>query len=187
MNRKYILASASPRRRELFSFITDDFTALSADIDESVFAGLPPRRLCMQTAAAKAGAVVRGENDVVVACDTIVALGKRVLGKPKNREQAVEYLTLLSRRTHAVYTGVAILWGNQRLVFAEKTLVSFIEIDPSEIERAADSREPYDKAGGYGIQGTAAAWVSGIKGCYYNVMGLPISRIKAELKAAGLI
>ena len=187
MTGSFILASASPRRRELFSLISPDFKAISADIDESVFCKLRPRRLAAETSAAKANAVERGEGDIVVGCDTIVALGRRVFGKPKTREQAVEFLTALSGHTHAVYTGVTIQAGGRSISFAERTLVTFCKIDRAEIERYADSGEPYDKAGGYGIQGTAALWTTGIKGCYYNVMGLPVARIRRELKKAGLV
>lgn len=184
----FLLASASPRRRELFSHVSADFIAVSQDVDESKFSSLSPRKQCMATAAAKAKAAAGSASGrVVIGCDTVVALRGRVFGKPHSREQAAGMLRALSGRTHSVYTGVCIISGNAQKLFCVKTRVTFYPIAESEIERCCDTPEPYDKAGGYGIQDTAAAWVKGIRGCYYNVMGLPIASLREELKKMSLL
>ncbi len=179
-----ILASGSPRRRELMHLITDDFTVKTTDADETLPGGIPAENAAEYLAAvkAKAGAEMYPEN-TVIGCDTVVIIDGEILGKPKNRADALRMLRLLSGRTHKVITGVAIAEGESVHSFSEVTEVTFCEITDSELERYLDTDEPYDKAGAYGIQGKASVFISGIKGDYFNVVGLPVSRLYHELQA----
>lgn len=186
-NTAFILASASPRRRQLFSLISDNFTVQPAEVDEAPFRALSPQKQAMAAARAKAQALDLPKGGVVIGCDTVVALGRRALGKPQNRAEAVEFIGELSNRTHVVYTGVAVRYGDKIECFCDATRVTFYPIERAEVESYADTSEPYDKAGGYGIQGAAALWVKKISGCYYNVMGLPVARIAKTLKTMGLL
>lgn len=184
---RLVLASQSPRRRGLLALITDDYRAVASDIDETPFRCLPACRQCAAAALAKARAVACAPEEAVIACDTVVAAGHRVLGKPADRAEAVAFIKLLSGRTHAVYTAVTVRWQGREYSFIERTLVRFCDIPEQEIERYADTPEPYDKAGGYGIQGRAAVWTTGISGCYYNVMGLPVAHLAAKLREIGAL
>lgn len=183
---KIILASASPRRRELMKLITEDFTAISVDADESLPDDIGIKGIC---GAAEYLARVKAEkarelfpDDIVIGCDTIVVCQNKILGKPKNREQAREYLHMLSGSVHAVYTGCCIKCGDRSLCFDEGTDVFFDKLTDEEIEDYISTDEPYDKAGGYGIQGRGALFVHKINGDFFNVMGLPVSRLNRELK-----
>ncbi len=177
-----ILASGSPRRRELMHLITDDFTVKTTDADETLPAGIKavdaPEYLAM--IKAKAG-VAMHPQDRVIGCDTVVIIDGVILGKPKDRTDAARMLRLLSGRTHKVITGVAIAEGESVRSFSEVTEVTFCEISDAELSRYLDTDEPYDKAGAYGIQGKASVFISGIKGDYFNVVGLPVSRLYKEL------
>lgn len=176
-----ILASASPRRRELLSLFGIPFTVRVADIDEAMDPTKSPCDEVARVSCRKALAVGRGPEDVVVAADTIVVCAGRVLGKPHSREEAVAMLQLLSGREHQVMTGCTVLCGDRRETFTEVTDLTFRPLSEAEIRRYVASGEPMDKAGAYGIQGGAALFCPGIRGDYYNVMGLPVCRLGTVL------
>ena len=176
-----ILASASPRRRELLSLFGIPFTVRVADIDEAMDPTKSPCDEVARVSCRKALAVERGPEDVVVAADTIVVCAGRVLGKPHSREEAVAMLQLLSGREHQVMTGCNVLCGDRRETFPEVTDLTFRPLSEAEIRRYVASGEPMDKAGAYGIQGGAALFCPGIRGDYYNVMGLPVCRLGTVL------
>ena len=176
-----ILASASPRRRELLSLFGIPFTVRVADIDEAMDPTKSPCDEVARVSCRKALAVERGPEDVVVAADTIVVCGGRVLGKPHSQEEAVAMLQLLSGRDHQVMTGCTVLCGDRRETFTEVTDLTFRPLSEAEIRRYVASGEPMDKAGAYGIQGGAALFCPGIRGDYYNVMGLPVCRLGTVL------
>ena len=176
-----ILASASPRRRELLSLFGIPFTVRVADIDEAMDPTKSPCDEVARVSCRKALAVERGPEDVVVAADTIVVCAGRVLGKPHSREEAVAMLQLLSGREHQVMTGCTVLCGDRRETFTEVTDLTFRPLSEAEIRRYVASGEPMDKAGAYGIQGGAALFCPGIRGDYYNVMGLPVCRLGTVL------
>ena len=178
-----ILASGSPRRRELLSMITPDFRVEVSDFDESVLTAPTPKQTAENLAFGKCMAVAgRFPGEVVIGCDTVVEFEGQIFGKPKNREDAVRMLTALSGTSHQVHTGVCICKGEQMEQLVCTSQVQFDVIDPQLLERYVDTDEPYDKAGGYAIQGTAALFCLGIQGCYYNIMGFPVSRVAALLK-----
>ena len=177
-----ILASASPRRKELMSLFGIPFVVRAADIDETMDSSKPPFDEVARVSRAKALAVAREEDDAVVAADTIVVCDGRVLGKPHSREEAVAMLSLLSGRDHQVMTGCTVLRGSQIETFTEVTDLHFRPLSRKEIETYVASGEPMDKAGAYGIQGGAALFCERIAGDYYNVMGLPVCRLSQMLK-----
>jgi len=178
-----ILASASPRRRELLSYINPDFKAVALDLDESLPDGTPPREGVEVLALRKARAAAQlYPNDTVIGADTTVALGGVVYGKPADEADAFRILRELSGREHMVYTGVAVISLGGERVFSEETAVRFIEMSDEDIHAYVRSGEPMDKAGAYGIQGGGALFVSGIRGDFYNVMGLPVCRLAQELR-----
>ena len=176
-----ILASASPRRRELLGLFGIPFTVRAADIDEAMDPTKSPCDEVARVSCRKALAVERGPEDVVVAADTIVVCAGRVLGKPHSQEEAVAMLQLLSGREHQVMTGCTVLCGDRRETFTEVTDLTFRPLSEAEIRRYVASGEPMDKAGAYGIQGGAALFCPGIRGDYYNVMGLPVCRLGTVL------
>ncbi len=185
-----ILASASPRRKELLKEIINDFTVLPSDFDESsVNAYLPPRKLVKELAKGKALTVAKGCKEcVVLGSDTVVAFGKRVLGKPQDKEEAREMLRLLSGRKHAVYTGVCFVVDGKAFVAAAKTSVVFEKLTEEFIEAYIESGSPMDKAGAYGIQD--GGMVKKIHGSYSNVVGLPVELCKkmlTKLQRKGLL
>lgn len=178
-----ILASKSPRRRELFSLITTHYECIVSHVDEHRAQADDAKHLCLQLAQLKAAAVFSNHtNCVVIGCDTVVEVDGAILGKPKNKDEARSMLQLLSGRKHNVYTGVSILGPAGNKMFACRSTVTFCPLTPTEIENYISTEEPYDKAGGYGIQGRAATFIRGISGDYYNVMGLPVSRLYGALK-----
>ena len=179
--KQLILASGSPRRRELLSLFGIPFTVRVADIDEAMDPTKSPCDEVARVSCRKALAVERGPEDVVVAADTIVVCAGRVLGKPHSREEAVAMLQLLSGREHQVMTGCTVLCGDRRETFTEVTDLTFRPLSEAEIRRYVASGEPMDKAGAYGIQGGAALFCPGIRGDYYNVMGLPVCRLGTVL------
>ena len=180
--KKLILASASPRRRELLGLFGIPFTVRAADIDETMDLSQPAYDEVARVSCCKALAVERGPEDVVIAADTIVVCGGKVLGKPHSREEATKMLNLLSGREHQVMTGCTVLYGQRRETFTEVTTLHFRPLADGEIQRYVDSGEPMDKAGAYGIQGGAALFCTGIQGDYYNVMGLPVCRLGMVLR-----
>ena len=161
---------------------------LPAKGEEKPPAGAQPEELVMALAAAKAEEVApqAGENDVVVAADTIVWFEGEAFGKPHSKEQARQMLRRLSGNTHHVYTGVAVLRGGVERLGYECTAVHFRDVSDEEIERYIHSGEPMDKAGAYGAQGLGALFVRGIEGDFFNVMGLPLCRLDAMLKEQGV-
>lgn len=177
-----ILASASPRRRELLGLFGIPFVIRAADIDETMDPSLPPEREVARVSRCKALAVPRQKDDVVIAADTIVVCEGRVLGKPHSPREAEEMLTLLSGRDHQVMTGCTIAAGERVQTFTEITDLHFRPLEPEEIRRYVESGEPMDKAGAYGIQGGAALFCRRMEGDYYNVMGLPVCRLWQQLR-----
>ncbi len=180
---KIILASASPRRKELMTLAGYDFDVVCADIDEVVPQNAEPTEVVMSLALQKARAVERENPDaIVVGSDTVVALDGKILGKPHSKQEAVDMLCSLSGRCHNVYTGVAIIKGEKEKAFFDKTEVEFYRLSVEEAESYVATGEPMDKAGAYGIQGKGALLVKGIVGDYFNVMGLPIAKLYREMK-----
>lgn len=192
-----ILASASPRRKELLKQIGLDFIVFPAQGDE-VSDKTIPRDIVVELAQKKAGEIyekaiaagVGRQDSIVIGADTIVVFEDRVLGKPISEKDAVEMLTMLSGKTHDVYTGVS-LWMREngkkvQYSFYEKTEVTMYPIRQEEIEAYVKSGEPMDKAGSYGIQGLGARFIQKINGDYNNVVGLPVARIYQELAQLGI-
>ena len=176
-----ILASSSPRRKELLGLFGIPFVIRAADIDETMDPALPPEREVARVSRLKALAVPREAEDVVVAADTIVVCGGKVLGKPHSPQEAERMLRLLSGRDHQVMTGCTVCAPGGTETFTEITELHFRDLSDAEIRRYVASGEPMDKAGAYGIQGGAALFCEGIRGDYYNVMGLPVCRLGRTL------
>ena len=172
-----ILASQSPRRRELLGLFRRPFVIRVADIDETMDDTLPPFDEVARVSRAKAQAIPREEDDIVVAADTIVVCAGRTLGKPRSEAEAREMLRLLSGRDHQVMTGMTVLRGEKAVSCTEVTDIHFRELSDKEIESYIATGEPMDKAGSYGIQGGAALFAQRMVGDYYNVMGLPVCRL----------
>ena len=178
-----ILASGSPRRRELLERLGIPFSVITADIDETMPEEADPEEVTLDLSARKAQAVFCTHPDcTVLAADTVVYHKGRILGKPKDFSDAVGMLRALSGEVHEVYTGGWILSGVQSDYFCERTRVEFFPLSEEEIFDYVSSMEPFDKAGGYGIQGLGALLVRGIEGDFYNVMGLPIGRVGRILR-----
>ena len=172
-----ILASGSPRRRELLSLYTTDFTVCVSDFDESAVTAPTPAQLVEQLAIGKCLAVAKQHPDaVVIGCDTVVDVDGAVFGKPHDAEDAKRMLRALSGATHAVHTGVCVSDGKRTESFVDSCRVTFFPLSEEEIDFYASTQEPYDKAGAYAIQGRAALWLDRIEGDYYTIMGLPVSR-----------
>ena len=178
-----ILASASPRRKELLGLFHIPFTIRVADIDETMDNSKTPFDEVARVSRLKALAVERQAEDIVIAADTIVVCEDKVLGKPGTEAEAVEMLQLLSGRDHQVMTGCTVLRGDRAETFTEVTDLHFRTLSQREIERYVASGEPMDKAGSYGIQGGAALFCERMAGDYYNVMGLPVCRLGQVLQA----
>ena len=186
---KIILASQSPRRKELLERMgIRDFETISPNVNESAFHGLPPEELVRRLSAEKAAAVAgrAGEDAIVIAADTVVALEGAVLGKPADELDAFKMLSALSGVRHQVYTGVTVCRGGEKQTAHEVTDVTFRELSEEEIEHYIATGEPMDKAGAYGIQGYGALLIQGISGDYYNVMGLPVCRLSGMLARFGV-
>lgn len=190
MKRRMVLASKSPRRRELLEMLGAQFEVITSDCDENI-TGLAPRDLVRELALRKAEAVYERLNDpdaVVIGSDTIVTPdGVKALGKPRDHGDAVRTLTELSGKWHSVCTGIAVIGraaDNTLKKIAEtvETKVKFLDLTKEECERYADTGEPLDKAGSYGIQGRGGALVEKIDGDYYSVVGLPVSRLRVILR-----
>ena len=177
-----ILASQSPRRRELLGFFKIPFTVRVADIDETMNEHGDPVSEVAAVSCKKAKAVERQPEDLVIAADTIVVCEGKILGKPRSEDEAVEMLRLLSGRDHQVMTGCTVLKGDRTETFTEVTDLHFRPLSRKEIENYVASGEPMDKAGSYGIQGGAALFCERMVGDYYNVMGLPVCRLGQVLK-----
>ncbi len=186
MNR-FVLASGSPRRKELLSQVGIRYEVIKSDIEE-ITNSKAPEAVVMDLSGDKARdvysrlSVYKGTCNVVIGADTIVWCNGKILGKPADKAQAHEMLTLLSGQTHSVYTGVTVITDESQFSFYEKTDVNVYEMTETEIDSYIESGEPMDKAGAYGIQGRFAAYIKGINGDYNNVVGLPIGRLCQELK-----
>jgi septum formation protein len=180
-----ILASASPRRRELLSLVGIEHDVRPANIDETYLAGEAPREHAERLAREKAVAIEVPEA-ITIGSDTIVVVDGRVLGKPRDREHAAEMLRQLSGRSHVVMTGVAAKWRGKLVSGLEEVGVTFRSLREDEIERYIDTGEPMDKAGAYGIQGFGATIVERVDGDYFAVMGLPLNRLARLLETLGL-
>jgi septum formation protein len=186
---KLVLASQSPRRRELLTQMGfTDFAVMPAQREEQADPALPPEQYVEQLALNKAQEVAsRCDGDaVVIGADTIVVLDGQVLGKPQNAAHALQMLTALSGRKHTVYTGVCVLCGGEVELRHEATQVSFCSLTEREILAYIATGEPMDKAGAYGIQGRGALLIEGIQGDYYNVVGLPICCLNRMLGRFGI-
>ncbi len=176
---RYILASKSPRRREILLNMGLDFDIVTADTDESSDL-TDAKELCEELSLRKAIAArdhlwATGEldaQDIIIASDTVVECDGEILGKPKDRDDARRMLTSLSGREHRVFSGIALVKGEEKKVSHSVTRVYVDEIEESDLERYLDTNEPYDKAGAYGIQGYAGRWISRIDGCYFGVVGM---------------
>jgi septum formation protein len=178
---RVILASASPRRKELLSYIISEFEVIPSGIDE-VAAGAPEDQV-KQLAADKAADIAKQYPDaLVIGADTLVAIDDRVLGKPSDEAEAADMLRMLSNREHRVYTGVAVVLGGHMKVDANMTHVQFAKLSDEEIREYIGTGEPMDKAGAYGIQGYGGKFIPGIRGDYFNVMGLPLNMLYNMLK-----
>ena len=177
-----ILASQSPRRRNLMQLFRCPFSVQVADIDETMNPNAAPYDEVARISRLKAEAVSRNPEDVVVSADTVVVLENEVLGKPKDEADAKRMLHALSGRDHQVMTGMTVLRGDTAVTVTEVTHIHFRPLTSKEIDRYALSGEPMDKAGSYGIQGGAALFAEKMDGDYYNVMGLPVCRLFSILQ-----
>ncbi len=177
-----ILASQSPRRRELLERAGFQFTVRPVEIDESWREGEDPESHVLRLARGKARAVPAPETDIVLGADTVVVVDGEILGKPVDCADAERMLRLLSGRDHYVLTGVCLKRGALELAEVERTVVRFATLDDEEIRAYVASGEPMDKAGAYAIQGLASRFIERIEGCYFNVVGLPVARVYRMLK-----
>jgi len=182
-----ILASQSPRRRELLERAGIPFSVRIADIDESVRDGELPQSYVRRLAAQKALAVPRGAGESVLAADTTVVLGDEILGKPADAADAVRMLTALAGRSHEVVTGICLRHEQDIYIDAAVTKVHFGPMTAAQIDAYVATGEPMDKAGAYGIQGFASRYITGVEGCYLNVVGLPVSLVCRYLAKASLL
>jgi len=181
---KLILASASPRREQLLKQIGLEFEVMPSDFDENNVCMNNPTESAKRAALEKARAVARKlVEGIVIGADTIVVYAGEVMGKPKDQSDAIQMLKRLSGKKHEVITGVALVnaRNNREYVWSEKTSVWFRELSDIEIQKYVESGQPMDKAGAYGIQGRAAAFVKKIDGCYFNVVGLPLASLVENL------
>ena len=188
---KIILASKSPRRKEILNQVGIDFEIVVSDKDEELTTDIPSD-IVQELSRQKAEDVqnkVKDSDYIIIAADTVVAVDDNILGKPKDKDDAFNMIKLIEGRNHSVYTGVTLLKKDRENVtirtFYEETVVEVYPMTEEEIYRYLDFNQWEDKAGGYGIQGSFAAYVKAIKGDYYTVVGLPISRIIYEMKVNG--
>ena len=184
---RVILASASPRRRELLTLVGIEHVVRPANIDESYLAGERPRDHAERLAREKASAIAAAADAVVIGSDTIVVVDGDVLGKPRDRAHAVEMLRRLSGRSHTVMTGVAVRWRDTLVSDLVEVGVTFRRLASDEIECYVDTGEPMDKAGAYGIQGYGATIVDRVDGDYFAVMGLSLNRLVGLMRQLGLV
>lgn len=179
-----ILASASPRRQELLKHITDDFTVKVSSVEEIV-----PNEICADEtpeflAMLKAKDVAQSfPESLVIGADTCVLADGKILGKPKDKNDAYNMLSLLSGKTHTVITGCALVAGDKSISFSVSTDVEFYSLTEEEINDYINTSEPFDKAGAYGIQGKGSLLVKGINGDYFNVVGLPVAKLSRVIKS----
>lgn len=186
-----ILASQSPRRQQLLQLVLPSFSVQTANVEESGVVAKSPALLAEKLAQAKAYTVsLHNPEEWVLGCDTVVDLKGVPLGKPENEASAVQMLTALSGKTHLVHTGVCIFAPREKnpvSLFVQTTKVTFSTMTQEEILAYVRTGDCFDKAGGYGIQGQMARFIPKIEGCYYNVMGLPVSALYDECKRLGIV
>ena len=182
---RVILASKSPRRREILSMLGVKFEVLSADADEH--SDITDPTLLVRELSLRKGRAVRAlleaegtwdEDTLIIASDTVVAAGNEILGKPRDDADAARMLRLLSGTEHRVVSGVALLFGAREIAAAEETAVCFTKMTDAQIEWYVKSGEPADKAGAYAVQGLASLYIKGLRGDYFNVVGLPVHRLE---------
>lgn len=177
-----ILASASPRRKELISLICDDVRIIPADVDESIPTSTKPEEVAELLAIRKAEHIAKQfPRETVIGCDTTVIVDNTILGKPKDADDARRMLSLLSGKSHTVITGCAICKDGHSVSFSQNTQVTFYSLSEEEIADYISTGEPMDKAGAYGIQGKGSLFVKEISGDYFNVVGMPIARLNKAL------
>lgn len=182
-----ILASSSPRRREIMNKLRLSYKVVISNVSEKMDPSLSLKERVMDLAEQKAAAVFAENRDsLVLGADTIVEIDGEVLGKPHGRSEAREMLKKLSGRTHRVITAYAIMHDDELIRDYDEAFVTFVKMDDAEIERYINTREPYDKAGGYAVQGLSSVFVEKIDGSFFTVMGLPLHRIYQEFKKLGL-
>jgi septum formation protein len=183
---RIILASGSPRRKQLLEWAEVPFEVKSRSTDESYPGGLNPEEVAIHIARNKALAIVKEcpRDSIILAADTIVVLDQRIIGKPADREDAIEILSALSGQHHRVITGVVIRKNELEKTFSDSTTVQFHSLTRQEIEYYIDKYKPYDKAGAYAIQEwIGVVGIQSVQGDFYNVMGLPVSRVVRELQS----
>ena len=186
VNRRLVLASASPRRAELLRNAGIAFAAQATRVPERRRRGESPRKFAERLAREKARAIrARNPHRLVLGADTVVIVGGKVLGKPRNRRDAARMLRLLSGRAHQVTTAVCLIGPGFEDVRSETTQVTMRKLSEREVRDYVASGEPMDKAGAYAIQGLASRWISRIEGCYFNVVGLPVPLVYRMLRAHG--
>jgi len=185
--RKIILASASPRRKKILELLNVDFKVFESKIDESKFkiTHNNPEKYCMNLAYKKSEKVSRKFKDsIIIGCDTIVYHKNKIIGKPKNKNEAIKHLKLLSNESHVVYSALTIFIKslNIKKNIIDKTIVTFNKLSIDDINYYVANFNPYDKAGAYGIQDWSSIFIKKINGCYYNVVGFPLSKFYILLK-----
>jgi septum formation protein len=190
MTQTIVLASGSPRRKQLLEWAEVNFEVLVKETAETYPPGLSVAEVPVHIALNKALAV-KGQvapDRVILAADTVVVLGDEIIGKPKDREDAVNILSKLSGQRHEVITGVVLLRGEEEVSFFDRTSVWFYDLGREELQRYVDRYRPYDKAGAYAIQEwIGVVGIKGIEGDFYNVMGLPVSRVVRALRSMGIV
>ena len=183
-----VLASKSPRRREILEHLGLKINIMVSGADESGVTLTDPGKLTEKLALIKAQAVLSealnryGGDSVIIASDTVVYAGGEILGKPQDKDDARRMLRILSGKDHSVISAIAVVYGEKTIVSHETTFVRFRELSDNDIEKYIESGEPFDKAGGYGIQDSAAVFIERIEGDYFNVVGLPVYRLFSVLR-----
>ena len=176
-----ILASKSPRRQELLKLITEDFIIKTAQVDETLPENISPAEAVLYLSKIKAQPFSNSES-IVIGADTVVSIDSKILGKPKDEDEAKAMLKCLSNRVHSVFTGVTLIRGEKEKSFFVETKVKFYELSDETIENYIKTGEPFDKAGAYSHQGRGSLLVEGIEGDYFNVVGLPVGALNQSLR-----
>lgn len=179
---KIILASSSKRRQELLRFLFDDFTIKTKEVDETLKTGLTLDEALKDLAVRKSEVLEIEDDCLIISADTVVVFGDKILGKPKDDQQAFEYLKMLSGNVHEVKTAVCLKTINKTDCFVSSAKVYFSDMNDDEIKEYIKTNEPFDKAGAYGIQGYGSKFIEKIEGDYYTIMGLPINALYKHLK-----
>lgn len=185
--KRFIVASGSPRRKELLSFQGFEFEVIPSDADETLFEDIDAKAAVEELSKRKAQSVFEKNRDaVVLGCDTVVALDGKILGKPEDKEDAEKMLRTLSGRAHQVFSGVTIMDSENSVTFSVSSDVEFYELSDQTINSYIETEEPMDKAGAYGIQGLGGVLVKKINGDYYNIVGLPLAKCVKVLARFGI-